>query len=286
VIQKYPAIARDPSSILIGVTSQDMFIRSFGWSYAFNYRHDARFAMVSSARLRPLAFFDRLNPEWLRSRLRKMLTKNIVMLYFGLPMSSDETSLLSGGLSTGSDVDDMTGSLFGASNRWHPFQETGDFGTTIYDLRGKPLLWRNSSSGEALPDPSSAVYSTYLTLGLFGLRVSDVQLGGEFPLNFTRVYRNQDPATRPFGVGTNDSLDIFLVGQMGSYVDLIREDGGRVHFNHTIPRSVRLGDTYASGPYAGEFSNSLVVYSGGNWTLIRPDGWRFFFPYRPANPGQ
>jgi len=285
-IKNYPEIAQDPSAILIGVTSQDMFIRSFGWNYAFNFRHDARFAIVSSARLHPLAFFDRLNPEWLRSRLQKMLTKNIVMLYFGLPMSSDETSLLSGGLSTGDDVDDMTGSVIGAERRWDPFYESGDFGTTIYDMHGKPLFWRNSSSSEALPDPSSSVYSTYLTLGLFGLRVNDVQLTGEFPLSFSRVYRNQDPASRPFGVGTNDSLDIFLVGQMGSFIDLIREDGGRVHFNHTVPRSVRLGDTYASGPYAGEFSNSLVVYSGGNWTLTRPDGWKFFFPYRPANPGQ
>ena len=38
------------------------------------------------------------NPEWVNSRLQKLLTKNITMLYFGLPMSSDYTSLLSAGV--------------------------------------------------------------------------------------------------------------------------------------------------------------------------------------------
>lgn len=87
-------MASDPSSILIAVTSRDMFIPSLNWSYAENYRDGARFAVVSSARLHPPDFMARWNPEWLHSRLQKMLTKNIAMLYFDLPMSSDYTSLL------------------------------------------------------------------------------------------------------------------------------------------------------------------------------------------------
>jgi len=285
-IRKYPEIARDPSHIFIGVTSRDMFIRSFDWAYAINFRHHARFAMLSSARLRPSPFLNRWNPEWQHSRVQKMLTKNIAMLYFGFPMSSDETSLLSGGIVTGSDVDVMSGSIIGSENRWDPLLESGDLGTTIYDVPGKPLLWRNVSSGEAMPGPSTAVYATYLTLGLFSLRESDVRLDGEFALPFTRVYRNQDPASRPFGVGANDSLDIFLVGQMGSYCDLILEDGGRVHFTHSSPRLGLAGDTYVSGSYNGEFSNTVADYAGGIWTLTRADGWKFFFPYRPTALGQ
>lgn len=82
-----PDLARDPSAILIGVTSRDIYIPDTGWLYAENYRLDGRFAIVSSARLHPPAMIGKWNPEWLNSRLQKLLTKNIAILYFDLPMS-------------------------------------------------------------------------------------------------------------------------------------------------------------------------------------------------------
>jgi hypothetical protein len=107
----HPELAQDPSNILIGVTSRDIFIRSLGWSYAENYRQDGRLAVVSSARFHPPTLLGRWNPEWFNSRIQKMLTKNIAILYFDLPMSSDYTSLLSGGVLSGHEVDLMTGSI-------------------------------------------------------------------------------------------------------------------------------------------------------------------------------
>jgi len=49
---------------------------------------------------------------------------------------------------------------------------------------------------------------------------------------------------RPFGIGANDSLDIFLVGRMGVEVELVNEAGGRIRFNHIDRRMGDGGDTY------------------------------------------
>jgi len=268
-------LSSDPSTLVIAVTSRDIFIRSFAWSYAENYRHNGRFAVVSSARLKPFSFLAKRNPEWAASRLQKMLTKNIAMLYFDLPMSSDYTSLLSGGVLSGDEVDFMSGSVIGAEGRWDPFVESGEPEVTIYDLPEKPPLWRVTFSDEALPDTSAQVFNADLALGLFVQRQTDFRLDDQFNLQFVRVYRNQDEQSRSFGIGTNDSLDIFLTGQMGSYVDLILADGGRVHFEHSV--SLSGGDTYVTR--GGDYTTA--AYRGDNWTISRKDGWKFYMPYRP-----
>ena len=45
-----------------------------------------------SARLHP-PLLGLWNPEWLNARVQKLLTKNIGILYFDLPMSADYTQL-------------------------------------------------------------------------------------------------------------------------------------------------------------------------------------------------
>jgi hypothetical protein len=235
----HPELDADPSALLIGVASRDIYIPSFNWAFAENYRQGARFAVVSSARLHPPAIMARRNPEWLHSRLQKMLTKNIVMLYFDLPMSSDYTSLLSGGVLSGLQVDLMGGTIIGAEGIWDSFINADEPTVTIYSVPGKPSLWRMTDSDEALPQRGAHVFRADLASGLFIDRTADFRLEGEYPLLFTRSYRNQDNISRSFGIGASDSLDIFLVGQMSVYVDLIDESGGRIHFVHVPPRPAR-----------------------------------------------
>ena len=79
-----PEKTQDQSAILIGITSADMYIRSYDWNYAINYREDGRFSVVSTARLRPSLFFQKWNSALEFSRLQKMITKNI---YVGRPKS-------------------------------------------------------------------------------------------------------------------------------------------------------------------------------------------------------
>ena len=276
----HPELDADPSALLIGVTSRDIYTPSLNWTYTENYREGARFAVVSSARLHPPATMGRWNPEWLHSRLQKMLTKNIVMLYFDLPMSSDYTSLLSGGVLSGPEVDLMGGMIVGAEGRWDSFINPNEDepGVTIYSLPAKPPLWRITDSDEALPQPGAHVFRADLGIGLFIDRATDFRFEGEYPLKFTRSYRNQDNMSRSFGIGASDSLDIFLAGQMGVYIDLVYENGGLLHFVHAPPKPGRTGDTYLA-------NGAVAVYAGDGRTVTLRDKSKLYFPYRPKALG-
>ncbi len=278
----HPELARDPFAIVMGVTSNDMYIPGFGWSYAENLRTEGRYAIVSSARLHPPALLGEWNPEWLTSRLQKLLTKNLVMLYFGLPMSSDYTSLLSGGVLSGNEIDQMGGEIIGAEGGWDPFVESGDPAVTIYDVPGKEQLWKMTYVGSAARDDGTQVFCADLSVGLFLQRKADFVFEDEPALQFTRVYRNQDDRSRAFGIGGSDSFDTFLGGQMGTAVDLIMEDGARTHFKHQLPKAGQSGDIYQaewSGNY--RFNGTQAVYAGGSWRIKTTDGWTYIFPYRP-----
>jgi len=283
----HPEIANDPANTLIGVTSRDISSYNYGRSYTENFRDNGRFAVVSCARFQPRSFLGRLNPEWLNSRLQKMLTKNIAILYFNLPLSSDYSSMLSGGALSCPEVDLMSGSIIGSEGQWDPFIDSGNIRVTTYVVPGRPVVWRLEPSSEVLSQTSAQVFSANLTLGLFVYSKTDFLFDGAYPLQFTRVYRTQDPRSRPFGIGSNDSLDIFLAGQMGMYIDLIFEDGGRVHFVHARPVVGQKSDTYVADTDNGSrFSRARAIFgAGGLWTVERPDGWKFYFPYRPYAPG-
>ncbi len=274
-------IARDPFSILIAVTSSDLYIPSLGWSYAENSRSDGRYAIISSARLHP-PLLGLWNPEWLNSRVQKLLTKNIGILYFDLPMSEDYTSLLSAGVLSGIQIDEMGGQIIGTEWRWEPFLETGGPSVTIYDVPGKKMLWRMACTGSALPDTSSQVFCAHLTNGLFVQHKTDFVFDGEPAMQFSRINRNQDDRSRAFGIGGWDSFEIFLGGRMGVAVDLITEDGARTHFTHQLPKAGQSGDIYLSGAVGVDrFAYAQAVFSGTSWQVTTTDGWTYIFPYRP-----
>lgn len=89
-----PEQSNDPDAILIGLTTTDMYPTSMNWRFAFGWRKaDLHAAVVSSARMNLHYFLQPLdaNPE---TRLRKMVTKDIGILYYQLPQSDDPRSVL------------------------------------------------------------------------------------------------------------------------------------------------------------------------------------------------
>src|SRR5258708_7343102 len=229
--ERYPEIARDPSAVVIAVTSADMYLPGFVYSnFVENVREEGRYAVVSSARLHLFPLLEKLNPEWLASRLEKILTKNVVLLYFDLPMSTDYTSLLSGGVLSGFVIDRIGGELIGEEGQWHPFIDSGDPGVTIYDGPGNRLLWKMKYAGRALPDPSTQLFSVDAGVGLIIQRKADFVFPDDPNLQFTRVYRNEDDRSRSFGIGGTKFFQILLPRPMGTRVGLDMEDGVRIHF--------------------------------------------------------
>ncbi len=79
---------------MIGITENDMYIRKFSWLFAFSYRAENRFAIVSSARMNPVNLGKPNDPALLQTRVRKMITKNIGILYFHLPQNNNPRSVL------------------------------------------------------------------------------------------------------------------------------------------------------------------------------------------------
>ena len=105
--RRYPEHARSPQSIVIGITEGDMYIREVNWRFAFARRDGDRFAIVSSARMDPVSFGYLPDEELLQTRLRKMLSKNIGIMYYKLPQKSDRRSVMFGPILGIDDLDSM-----------------------------------------------------------------------------------------------------------------------------------------------------------------------------------
>lgn len=114
--REYAGPAADPGAVLIGLTAQDMYREQSSWRYAFSHRDGGRYAVVSSARMHPqslplhpphgsLFAWDLKDDELALCRLKKMVGKNIGVLYYRLPMNDDPTSLLYNSIGGPDDLD-------------------------------------------------------------------------------------------------------------------------------------------------------------------------------------
>jgi predicted Zn-dependent protease len=100
---KNPALANDPQAILIGLTTEDMYIARYDWQFTFSGRQEGRYAVVSNARMS----LGKPSADKAHSRLRKMVTKNIGILYYRLPPNDDPRSVLYKNVGGISELDAM-----------------------------------------------------------------------------------------------------------------------------------------------------------------------------------
>ena len=105
------SLAKRPETRVIAITPSDMFMEAMRekWSFTFSLRsRDQRFAVVSYARMNPAALGAAPNEELMSSRLRKMIAKNIGIIYYALPLSKNPRSVLYGNVLSVDDLDRMT----------------------------------------------------------------------------------------------------------------------------------------------------------------------------------
>jgi len=97
--QTYPEYAVKSSVVMIGITGQDMYLRSEDWAFCFGWRDaDNHAAVVSTARMDLHYRGEPKGEATLRQRLRKMVTKDIGILYYGKSPNDDPKSVLYGGI--------------------------------------------------------------------------------------------------------------------------------------------------------------------------------------------
>jgi predicted Zn-dependent protease len=109
----YPKVVEDKEgSAVIGLLIEDVYIRDRpDWNWAFGVR-DEGFAVVSSARMGSL---DNPIAPIVASRLRKMVLRDVGVLYFGLPLNDDPSSVLYQDVLSVDDLDRMSEELCGSS---------------------------------------------------------------------------------------------------------------------------------------------------------------------------
>jgi predicted Zn-dependent protease len=99
----------DNPAVAIGLTTRDMFNPEVNWTYVFSYRRNTRVAVVSPARMdRGCMGLVQADDDRIMARLRKMVGKNIGIMYFGLEMSGDPASMLYRSIGGPQELDAMS----------------------------------------------------------------------------------------------------------------------------------------------------------------------------------
>ena len=276
-----PEKVKDQAAILIGVTDEDMYIGSYDWRYAINYREDGRFAVVSEARLRPRGLFERWNRAMEPSRLQKMITKNVYLLCFDVPLSRDYTSGVSGGVMSPGEVDYMGDQIIGAEGQWRS-QSSGVAPIVSMVLSPtQPAAWNTDWWRKPPADISMEYFAADLWTGVLIQRKTDFYLDDGFPLQFVRAYGSGDAEARGFGLGTNDSLDFSVTGVPGKYLELQEENGAQTHFDRDPASDSGGAEAYRGGiDYFSPFSQGKIFMHRFDSDLETTQGWHYFFPYR------
>ncbi len=172
-----------------------------------------------------------------------------------------------------------------------------DPGVAIYEFTGAMIALESDApakgpvpggcnSGANAPATAGDPVDCYS--GLYVQTRTDLYVRDVIPIEVQRVYRQSDPASRAFGVGTNLSYDIFLVGDTNpwTYQDLVLPDGSKIHFPRTSPGTSYIGAVYQSQT-PGPFFGATIQWTGATgayWVLTLPDGTVHDFPESEGSP--
>ncbi len=99
----------DPNAVLIGITPVDLYSGESHFRYLFGLKGTPTSpqAVISTFRMNPEAYGGTPDDELLFSRARKLMTKYIGILYYGLLDSDDPESPLYNSILSTADLDDM-----------------------------------------------------------------------------------------------------------------------------------------------------------------------------------
>ena len=105
----FPAASGDPNVVLIALTPVDMYDRTSHYRFLFGARDSevTPRAVVSTSRLNVKLFGISEGQGALYSRTRKLITKNLGLLYYGLPPCDDPESPLYNSILSTADLDRM-----------------------------------------------------------------------------------------------------------------------------------------------------------------------------------
>lgn len=282
----YPKLAADPGAVLIGLTDNDMYISELDWTYAFSFRDEEHFAVISNAHLSEGEDDKPVAPEVLQARARKVLVRDLGILYYRLQPSDDYSSVLYSSVDDPSELDEI-GEDYLESDvqaRADLHVESGDpcFVVRHYTLpeRQHPELGTVTGCDGYYKERNLETVQIDLRYGLLLDQRTDFLVQDRIPLELTRVLRTQDSRSRAFGIGGSHNLNLVLVGDKWpfTWIDLVLEHGGRSHF-----RRSNWGFGYWDARYTNrdtngsKFSGSTIDWAWPGWKL-KNGGMTYQFP--------
>ena len=99
LLRTYSDYRDKKTDVIIGITGQDMYPKSEDWAFCFGWRdQDGRAAVASTARMELHYPGEPDSEATLRNRLRKVVTKDIGVLYYDKPQSENPKSVLYSGI--------------------------------------------------------------------------------------------------------------------------------------------------------------------------------------------
>lgn len=260
--QSHPDLARDRNAFLIGFTDADMYSVNTMWSSTFTQRDKLRTAIISSDGMGDTAWQHTHLPaaganDRFRDRMRRILLKDVAILYWHLDVNDDPSSLLHNPLDPDLPVEDIFESDL------DPARNSG--GVSVYepcmyftysDKDGiapfpGPVVRGCGDVQDPLDDESVEVFEVDLRFGLFIDKHTDIYLPDTIPIQFQRALRDGGYGKQPFGSGGEDSYDELLGSADNIHVFWEQDDG--THYD-----TVRNPDWL---PVLG-----LVKYVGGEET--------------------
>ncbi|MCU1247664.1 MAG: Teneurin-3 [Edaphobacter sp.] len=235
--REHSELAADPNAYLFGFTDATMCSVNNSWASTFTQRDFQRMAVVSSHGIQDywwqrLLGEAKISNEHVQARVRRILLKDVAILYWHLPLNNDPTSVLQNMLDTDIPAEDIFESDLdpartrGGRPQGEPcvfFSYSAKDG--IHELPGTLI---RTCSDRNLPehDTSVELIEVDLRFGLFIDKHTDFNLPDAVPIEFQRTTRYGWSSSNAFGISGTHNYDEFLSSKDNVRVSIIHADGG------------------------------------------------------------
>src|ERR1044071_519301 len=213
----YPEIARNPESVMIALTDEDIFPPRLGWDFTYSL-HSARIGVVSTRRMDPAFWGDPPDNALRLANTKQMLTKYVAMQYFHLPDSLDPTSVMFSPLSPNGGSDniyesDLHSEASANGRRGKPFPCLFfTYSYKTHEVKAEESVLTDCQYENFVGTPDEENFDTNLGWGTLTQRTMDLRLNSAPAIEFKRGYMSAYNRPLPFamGWGTNYSYNSWL----------------------------------------------------------------------------
>jgi YD repeat-containing protein len=291
--REHPDLAADSNAYLIGFTDADMHSIQNKWIFSHTQRF-WRDAVISTNS--EISWYNREREhedantasKEFQARVRRILLKDVAILYWHLPGNNDPTSLLHDYLDPGIAVDDIYESDLdpARTSTGESLSSPGIFLTYsakegIKPLPGSPIQESDGDPNLLAHDESQEIFHVNLASGILVDRHTDLNIPDAIPIHFQRVTRDGLGGSHSFGISGTDNYDDFLYSNDNirdyiSHADGSRDELVRVPIWMPFQSFAKYVDTGYSGRY---YEMHWRTTPFGHYDLKRYDGEvRTFLP--------